>query len=319
MKHAEGEKDPQGGLPTLQPIGQGGLIPAGIGDFGHAFEVFGAEPSILPVVIAVPHAGRAYAPDVLASMRQPEMATLKLEDRLVDALGHAIAKATGAGLLVARAPRAMIDLNRHPQDVDWDMLGLPVQGVPPINARARSGLGLVPRRLPAMGDIWRGRMTRDMLDARIKGIHQPYHDALGQMLEATRQRWGAALLIDLHSMPPLPPELGGTKLVLGDRFGSTCHPLLVAGAFAALGEMGCPALHNRPYAGGYVLDRHGRPRQGIHAIQIEVDRAAYLDSRLEELGEGVGPMTDILTRLVLRLAQDVARIGGEDALPQAAE
>jgi len=319
MKHVDGPLDPQARPAWRQAVAQGGVIPAGHGDFGHAFEIFGSSPSSLPVLIAVPHAGRAYPPDLLAAMRQPELAALKLEDRLVDELGHAVAQATGVGLLVARAPRAMMDLNRSHQDVDWDMLGLTAQASPPPNARARSGLGLVPRRLPATGDIWRGRMTREMLDARIAGIHAPYHATLAQMLDEIRQRWGAALLVDLHSMPPLPPELGGTKLVLGDRFGSSCLPSLVAGAFATLGELGCLATHNRPYAGGYVLDRHGRPKQGIHAIQIEVDRAAYLDSPMLELGEGAGRMSEVLTRLVLRLAQDVARLGGEEALRHAAE
>ena len=293
----------------------GGTIP-GFPDAAPAFSLMRAAASCVPVLIAVPHGGRCYPAELLGRMRHPEAAALRLEDRLVDRLGEAVARSTGASLLVAHAPRAMIDLNRAETDVDWDMLGMatpPEYRQPLPNARARSGLGLVPRRVPATGEIWRGRMSREELAARIEGVHRPYHRALQDALSAMRARWGAALLIDLHSMPSLPRQDGlpAAQLVLGDRFGASCHGALVAGAFAHVAARGWMAAHNRPYAGGFVLDTHGRPRDGVHAIQIEVDRAAYLDADLCETGDGFFAMASLLSGLVRRLAGDVARMGGQ--------
>jgi N-formylglutamate amidohydrolase len=306
----------------MAPKGLGGGAIPGAGARVFAFETWADFPSAIPVLVAVPHAGRVYPDALLARMRQPDLGALRLEDRRVDALGHAMARASGAGLIVAHAPRAMIDLNRAESDVDWDMLGEAAPAVAPApNARARGGLGLVPRRLPGFGEIWRGRITREELDARIEQVHRPYHSAVEQALARIRARWGAALLIDLHSMPPLPRVGGqaGAQIVLGDRFGASCHGALVASAFAHCATGGWGVAHNRPYAGGYGLDRHAAPRAGIHALQLEIDRAAYLDSQLCDLGEGFGVMAAMLVGLVERLGRDVARLGEGHMGREAAE
>jgi len=278
-----------------------------------AYSVHAPAASRLPVVIAVPHGGRRYPPDVMARLRHPEIAALRLEDRLVDRLGEALARETGAGLVLAHAPRAMLDLNRAEDDVDWDMLGIPAPKAPPANGRARSGLGLVPRRLPGMGDIWRGRLSWAEVEARIAGIHAPYHTALAHILAQERERWGAVLLIDLHSMPPLPRIIGqeSASIVVGDRFGASCHGALVASAFSHFAAGSVLAAHNRPYAGGFALDRHGAPRLGAHAMQLEIDRAAYLDSRLVELGDGFDAMVRLLSSLIAMLGAQVAAMGGK--------
>lgn len=304
---------------------EGGTIPDGSG--AAAFRLSGPQPSQVPVLIAVPHAGRAYPGSVIESMRNPGFAALRLEDRYVDRLAEEAARRTGAMLLVAQAPRAMIDLNRSPDDVDWDMFarGRPRDcGSYTPGFRARSGLGLIPRRLPGLGELWKRRHEHHELDARIAGVHAPYHQCLADQLAALRDRWGSVLLIDLHSMPPLEPRGGrpAPQLVLGDRFGASCHGALVAAAFSLLAQQGCNAAHNRPYAGGYVLERHASPAQGIHALQIEIDRSAYLDARLVEPGEGVAAMADLLCALVRRLAQEVAAMGGgrnDNAWAEAAE
>jgi N-formylglutamate amidohydrolase len=286
----------------------------------------------LPVLVAVPHAGRAYPPQVTARMRDPLGAQLRLEDRLVDRLGRMIAQATGAGLLVAHAPRALLDLNRAEDDIDWDMVeggrpegiaAAPASGGQGSNRRARSGLGLVPRRLPGSGEIWRGRLPRAELSARISGIHRAYHAFLGEELARMRKLWGAALLIDLHSMPPLRPAEGeerAAQIVLGDRFGVSCHHGLMGSALRHLDAQGCEAAQNRPYSGGYVLDRHGAPDKGIHAVQVEVCRATYLDHRLAEPGEGMAAMATILADLVRMMGAETALLGGGGAqILQAAE
>ncbi|WP_395334122.1 N-formylglutamate amidohydrolase [Novosphingobium sp. BL-8H] len=298
----------------------GGWIPGAPGIPAFTFE--GAEPSVLPVLIAVPHAGRAYPRSLLDDLRHPDSVALRLEDRYVDRIAQAVARATGAGLLLAQAPRAMIDLNRAPDDIDWEMFGRSARPASPglPSRRARSGLGLIPRRLPGVGELWRRRHERADLAARIEGIHQPYHEALGQHLIDLRQRWGAALLLDLHSMPPLPARLGGEapRFVVGDRFGATCHGSLIAGAFSWFAANGQVAAHNRPYAGGYVLERHAAPGEGIHAMQLEVDRSCYLDSHLSEPGSGLPAAIELLVGLVRRLAAGVGELGGKE-WAQAAE
>lgn len=306
----------------------GGRVP-GL-DHAPAYSFVAPHTMRLPVLVAVPHAGRAYPPHVVARMRDPEGAQLRLEDRLVDRLGIAVAEATGAGLLVAHAPRALLDLNRAEDDIDWDMVegGRPDSLlVPPLtaqsgNRRARSGLGLVPRRLPGSGEIWRGRLARGELAARIDGVHRAYHAFLARELARIRDVWGAALLVDLHSMPPLRAaegEASAPQIVLGDRFGVSCHHGLMSAALRHLEGRGCLAAHNRPYSGGYVLDRHGAPQQGIHALQMEVCRTTYLDLRLAEPGEGLDAMAALLASLVNMLGSETALLGGGDNLLQAAE
>jgi N-formylglutamate amidohydrolase len=303
----------------------GGRIPGS--DGVPAFLLTGPEPSAIPVVIAVPHAGRAYTPALLRAMRSPDSAAIRLEDRYVDRLAIAVAAATGATLIVANAPRAMIDLNRAPDDVDWDMFGREGDGdagSPAPSRRARSGLGLIPRRLPGIGELWKRRHDEAELAARIAGIHQPYHSALGEVLAGLRERWGAALLVDLHSMPPigLGARLASPEFVVGDRFWDSCHGSLVAAAFACLGEQQCVAAHNRPYAGGYVLERHSSPAEGLHAMQLEVDRSCYLDANLAEPGDGFAYVVRILTGLVRRLAAEVCALGqipGDSCWQEAAE
>lgn len=297
----------------------GGRIPGAPGI--PAFHLHAPEPSPVPVLIAVPHAGRAYPRALLGEMRHAESAALRLEDRYVDLLGKAVARATGASLLVAEAPRAMIDLNRAPDDVDWDMFAR--AGRPQLSsaalpsARARSGLGLIPRRLPGLGEIWRRRHEEADLSARITGIHTPYHEALSRRLGTLRERWGAALLLDLHSMPPLTPRTGHApvEFVIGDRFGVSCHGSVIGAAFAHFSQIRREAAHNRPYAGGYVLERHAQPRAGIHAFQLEIDRSRYLDSRLAEPGPGIASMTEDLVALVRRLAGVMAELG-QDGMAQ---
>ena len=175
--------------------------------------------------------------------------------------------------------------------------------------RARSGLGLVPRRLPGLGELWRHRLAPDELAARIERVHQPYHAMLAAGLEQLRDRWGAALLIDLHSMPPLGPKRGhdsAPDFVVGDRFGASCDGALSAAALDHLSAAGRRAAHNRPYAGGYVLDRHGAPGRGVHAVQVEICRAMYLDSQLAETGPGFAAVCAALAGLVRRLAAELS-------------
>lgn len=294
------------------PIIEGGVIPGSAGEAAYFLDA--PQPSTIPVLIAVPHAGRAYPAAVFERMRNPGTAAVRLEDRYADQLARRVADATGAALLVAQAPRAMIDLNRDPGDVDWDMFarGRPdMLGSYEPGRRSRSGLGLIPRRLPGLGELWKRRHEQSDLDDRIALIHEPYHACLATELQRLRERWGAALLLDLHSMPPLPKQGGNwpAEFVLGDRFGATCSGALVASSFAYFSEMRRAIAHNRPYAGGYVLERHARPDSHIHAFQLEIDRTSYLDPAQSEPGAGFAAIVHLLTGLVRRLAGEVAELG----------
>ncbi len=232
---------------------------------------------------------------------------------------------TGAALITANAPRAMIDLNRAPDDVDWSMIAdKPVIEAPHslANRRARSGLGLVPRRLPGLGEIWRQRLTHADLQERLEAIHRPYHMALARLMEQVRDKWGAALLIDLHSMPPLKPRSPQDKpaeFVIGDRFGSACDGVISSRALDYFGRQERRVAHNRPYSGGYVLDRHSAPRRGLHAMQVEVCRSAYLDGSFSEPSARAPGVVRLLAGLVRRLAPEVAALGGSESFQMAAE
>lgn len=293
-------------------------------DDGTHFTLDVAADPPLPILIAAPHGGREYPLTLMENLRNRD-AVLRLEDRHVDTLAREVAGFTGAALIVAGAPRAMIDLNRAPDDVDWSM----VSGEKAArtrhslaNRRARSGLGLIPRRLPGSGEIWKRPLERRELDRRIELVHRPYHAAVGKALESLRDRWGAALLVDLHSMPPLRSRHPGSvapEFVIGDRFGSSCDPRIVACTLRYLAAHAKAAAHNRPYSGGYVLDRHGVPQRGLHAMQLEVCRSSYLDTRLEEPSARLPALARLLAGLVRQLAGEVAELGRNEQFRQAAE
>lgn len=300
---------------------EGGTIP---GTSNAAFRMSDPVGCALPVLISAPHGGRSYPPALLAQMRTDEV-VLRLEDRYVDLLAVEVARQTGAALLVAEAPRAMIDLNRAPDDVDWGMVS-GKEGSRPKNSlanrRARSGLGLVPRRLPSSGEIWRAPLAADDLQARIATIHRPYHAALGKALDVIRDQWGAALLVDLHSMPPLRANFRGERapeFVIGDRFGASCDARLIAAGQQYLEDQQRAVARNRPYSGGYVLDRHGAPARSVHALQLEVCRTSYLCSRLDSPSLRLPALARLLSGMIRSLARETAALGRANGLPMAAE
>jgi len=274
-----------------------------------SFDRFGAADPASPVVLSVPHAGRDYPAALAGALRVPAAALAGLEDRHIDAVARA---ALGAEtMLVQRRARAWIDLNRSEDERDpridegADAAAQPIQ-----SAKLRSGLGLVPRRVAGAGELWRRRFTAAEVAARIADDHRPYHAALAALLAAARARFGIAVLLDLHSMPPI---LGGPRLVIGDRFGRAAAARFVARMEAE--TSGVATALNSPYAGGHILATHAAPARGIHAIQLEVDRALYLDRALDRPGPGLAPTAALLRRIVDALA-DEALAG---ALPVAAE
>ncbi|MHA6719078.1 N-formylglutamate amidohydrolase [Sphingomonas sp. RS6] len=248
-----------------------------------------------PVVLSVPHAGRDYPLPLRAALRVPFASMRLLEDRHIDAV--AIAARRDETLFAATRARAWIDLNRaeHDRDPQIDE-GAQITGRP-LSAKVRSGLGLVPRRAGKSGDLWARRFADDDVIARIRADHRPYHAALGAALEAAQQRFGLAILIDVHSMPPL-PQRAPPRLVIGDRFGRSAGGRFVGRIEAVARARGIAIAVNNPYAGGHILDRHGAPRRGIHAVQLEFDRSLYLDAALDALGPGAADTTALLRGII---------------------
>lgn len=248
-----------------------------------------------PLVIAVPHAGRDYPPALCAATRLPIELLEPLEDRHAEQLVAGLADA-GAAVFVARHARAWIDLNRSPRELDPAMVRpSPAETLP--SARVRGGLGLVPRRVAGAGEIYREPLALADVVARIAQDHAPWHAAIDAALARARARFGVAILIDCHSMPPLPS--GGAQLVLGDRFGRSAGPALLDAAERACAHAGVAVARNAPYAGGYTLERHGRPAAGIHAVQLEFCRTLYLDESRRAVGPGL-PLAQALLAQIAR-------------------
>ncbi|HWW65873.1 MAG TPA: N-formylglutamate amidohydrolase [Sphingomonadaceae bacterium] len=260
-----------------------------------------------PVVLAVPHAGRAY-PDALRAMAAVPVARLEaLEDRHADLL-VADAVVAGATAFIARRARSWIDLNRDEREMDPAMIDPTPRAQDVVgSAKVRGGLGLIPRRLNGVGHLWRGRFDAADIARRIEEDHRPWHSALAATLAEARARFGAALLLDCHSMPPLTAHglAGPPDVVIGDRFGRSAAPALVERLMAIAEGDGLRVACNSPYAGGYALDRHGAPAEGRHAIQVEIDRRLYLMPDLSTPGPGVGRMRALLARMAMAMADEL--------------
>jgi len=268
-----------------------------------------------PVVVSVPHAGRNYTPEHRALMRPPVEKILSLEDRYVERLTDHLADMP---ILIAQVPRAWIDLNRHEAEIDPGLVEGAVASRLMLTPKVRSGLGLVPRRLAGVGEIWRGRLAQADVAARIAQVHRPYHAALRARLDRARAVHGIAILVDLHSMPPLGEQNGRTpaRIVIGNRFGHSADGWVSGCAAAACARFGLPWRENSPYAGGYIVERHGAPNRSVHAVQIEVDRSLYLDPAADRCDEaGLDRMQQFLADLVAELT--AAALGA--SLPLAAE
>jgi N-formylglutamate amidohydrolase len=273
-----------------------------------SFERWGEAAPASPVVVSVPHAGRDYPAELIAAARVPLAALRMLEDRHVDAVAEA---ALGAEtMLVQRRARAWIDLNRSERERDPRVDAGASAVDTALTAKVRGGLGLVPRRVAGAGDLWHHRFTGAAIERRIAADHRPYHAELAMLLDAARRRFGVAVLLDLHSMPSLGAV--GPRIVVGDRFGRSADGRFVARVEEVAVRAGIPVALNVPYAGGHVVERHGRPAAGVHAIQLELDRSLYLDAALDGLGEGLAATAALVRRAIDALAEEA--LGGTLAM-----
>jgi N-formylglutamate amidohydrolase len=254
----------------------------------------------LPVLLSVPHSGREY-PDWLiglAAAGKPSLTTL--EDPLVDRLVWR-ALQRGCGAVIARTPRAAVDCNRSEDEVDPSVVDGVRRGR--VSARARGGLGIIPARTPQHGYLWRRAISLKQLDERLSQAHRPYHEAIEAQLGLLLDRFGCALLLDCHSMPP--PPVGVPPIVFGDCRGRTADPWISLDAMAISRRLGFEAGLNDPFAGGHVIERHARPAGGVHAIQLEIDRSCYLDHRLAKPGAGFDSIAVLIETLALELGKEL--------------
>lgn len=262
----------------------------------------------LPVLLSVPHAGRDYDEAVVANAAQGLRSLEPLEDPLVDRLCWR-AIAAGFGAVIQNVPRAVIDCNRDEEEVD----PASVHGISPapVGPRARFGLGLVPSRTHRHGALWRRPIDRAELNGRIEEVHRPYHEALGGALAELASRFGEVLLLDCHSMPSRPGNR--VEIVIGDRHGTSSAPWISAEAARLARQSGFRVALNDPYAGGAIIGRHGRPVDGIHAVQLEIDRSTYLNPDNRTPGPGFDRMASFLETLATGLGQAILERGLREA------
>jgi N-formylglutamate amidohydrolase len=236
----------------------------------------------VPFVFNAPHAGSTYPEALVAASRLDATALRRSEDAFVDRL-FAPVVALGAPLMRACFPRAYLDVNREPYELDPRMF----DGRLPPYANTRSmrvagGLGTVPRVVADGQEIYRGRLPVTDALARIDALYKPYHRALRALLQRTMRQFGQVVLIDCHSMPSSSlgrDDAAKVDVVLGDRYGTSCSSLLTDQVEGALRAHGFRVVRNKPYAGGFITEHYGEPTLDRHALQIEINRALYMDER----------------------------------------
>ncbi len=252
-----------------------------------------------------PHSGSDYPRTLMVRSVLDPLAIRSSEDAFIDEL-FAAAPTAGAPLLAARYPRAFVDLNRHVDELDPALIaGAARKGA---NPRVAAGLGVIPRVVGEGRNIQIGKMPMIEATERLRLAYTPYHDQLEALLRAQRTRFGSAILFDCHSMPhdalSAAPLVRGKRpdVILGDRFGAACGHWLIDAAMSIFIAEGFVVARNAPFAGGFITQHYGRPSRGIHALQIEIDRALYMDERTVTRHEGFAEVQERLFRVVEALA-----------------
>src|SRR6187455_844696 len=269
------------------------------------FEILEPRACQGPVLFNSPHSGSTYPRDFLAACRL-DIATLRRsEDSFVDELIAGVVRC-GYPMMRAHFPRCFVDVNREPYELDPRMF----EGRLPSFANTRSmrvagGLGTVARVVGDAQEIYDQRIPVDDALRRIEGLYKPYHRALRRLLTRVHRDFGSAVLIDCHSMPSTAgakDERPRADVVLGDRYGTSCVPIVSETVEAVFRELGYVVSRNKPYAGGFSTEHYGNPAAGLHSIQIEINRALYMDERRYERSASFARLAADIMALADRLA-----------------
>jgi N-formylglutamate deformylase len=281
-------------------------LPAAPAPLAPPLRVLRPERQTVPLVFASPHSGDSYPADFVAATRLDPLSLRRSEDSFVDEL-FAAAPSLGAPLIAATFPRAYCDPNREAWELDPGMFDdtLPAW-VNTTSARVGAGLGTIARVVASGEAIYRGKLPFAEAERRIRLFWHPYHEALAELIEDTKRQFGICLLVDCHSMPS---SAGAARngsvaadFVLGDAHGTACSPRATRLAERLLSGLGYTVRRNDPYAGGYVTRHYGRPRGGVHALQIEIARSLYMDEVRIERSGAFGEACDDMTALIAALA-----------------
>jgi len=275
------------------------------------------EARTTSVVFASPHSGREYPAAFLRRSVLDEQEIRSSEDAFVDILFDSALRA-GAPMITAEIPRAYVDLNRSAEELDPAL----IEGVlrSSHNPRVSSGLGVIPRVVANGRSIYSGKISKEEAESRLAGHWHPYHDALQRLMRESMASFGEAILIDCHSMPHEALESvvhpGGVhpEIVLGDRFGAAASANVVDRIEAAFVSAGLTVIRNAPFAGAYSAQRYGRPGQGQHVVQVEIDRALYMDERRIRPNENFKALRELLAYVIVEIS-DIGRA----EMPLAAE
>ncbi len=295
------------GQPPLDPFDSLHSAPREL--VSHAFRLEGEEHRQTPFFLNSPHSGDAFPESFLARSQLSKSALRKASDLFVDALFRPLVS-TGLPMMSAILPRSYLDLNREPLELDPRLIA----GQLPVDANTRSlrvagGLGTIPRVIGDQIEIYAGKLALDEALARIEACYVPYHLRLHRELARRHRVHGTVVLLDLHSMPSQSaprPHRATTDIVIGDRFGTSAAPALVDDLDQLARRAGLRVERNQPYAGGYITEHYGRPALGWHAIQIEINRALYMNEATLEPHQGFAPLSDALCEIVLQLADHQA-------------
>lgn len=278
------------------------------------FEILAPAEQRLPFVFNSPHSGASYPRSFLDASRLDSLAIRRSEDAFVDDLFAGVVP-MGAPLLRVRFPRAYLDVNREPYELDPKMF----EGRLPPYANTRSlrvagGLGTIARIVSESQEIYAHRLTVDEAMERIETLYKPYHNTLRRLLAQTHVRFGFAVLIDCHSMPSsVRCQTTGNRpdFILGDRYGTSCPVELTDLAASLLKAKGYTVSRNKPYAGGFITEHYGRPAKGLHALQLEINRGLYMDERLHQPTVGM----DRLALDLMEVLQDLTSMPDAPLLP----
>lgn len=259
-----------------------------------------------PVVFASPHSGRRYPHDFMHQSLLDHLAIRRSEDAFVDEL-FGCAPEFGAPMLLAQFPRAYVDANREPFELDPAMFDGPLPDwVNTTSPRVAAGLGTVAKIVAGGADIYHGLLSFDEVEDRIRRLHMPYHAALRDLIDETLAQFGCCLVVDCHSMPSMAlPAFGRAQpdVVLGDCHGSACDRDISLIVEQTLADLGLVVVRNKPYAGGYTTRHYAQPSAGVQTLQIEVNRALYMDETMIRKSAGFERLADQIRVVVARLAR----------------